>query len=128
MTNRGCLIRTLLESHGHTHPFYAISKDDPEQIRALLAELTARADLQAIILNGGTGVSRRDNTFDAVAASLTKILPGFGEIFRMLSYQTIGSGRCFHAQRRALLSPPRQIRRHIVVFSIPDHPMRWTWQ
>src|SRR3954471_17377268 len=88
----GLLIRTLLESHGHTHPFHAISKDDPDQIRSLLAQLTARPDIQAIILNGGTGVSRRDNTFDSVAASLTKTLPGFGEIFRMLSYPTFASG------------------------------------
>ena len=43
----GLLIRTLLESHGHTHSFYAISKDDPDQIRSLLAQLTARTDIQA---------------------------------------------------------------------------------
>src|SRR5579884_2691121 len=64
----GQLIRQLLESHGHTHPVYRISKDDPAQIRELLATLSGRSDIQAIILNGGTGVSRRDNTFDAVSA------------------------------------------------------------
>ena len=51
------IIRTLLESHGHTHPFYAISKDEPDRIRSLLGELCNRTDIQAIILNGGTGVS-----------------------------------------------------------------------
>ena len=88
----GQLIRQLLESHGNTHPFYQLIKDDPAQIRSLLAELANRPDIQCVIINGGTGVSRRDNTFDAVAASLTKTLPGFGELFRALSYQTIGSG------------------------------------
>ncbi len=88
----GDLIRSLLESAGHTHPVDAISKDEPAGIRLLLSGLAAQDDIQAIILNGGTGVSRRDNTFDAVSASLTKTLPGFGEVFRMLSYQEIGSG------------------------------------
>ena len=118
----GRLIRTLLESHGHTHPFYHISKDDPAEIRGLLGQLTARADIQAIILNGGTGVSRRDNTFDAVAASLTKELPGFGEIFRMLSYQSIGSGALLSRATAGIIvtAPPHP--RHIVVFSIPGSP------
>ena len=116
----GLLIRTLLEAHGHTHPFHTISKDEPAQIRALLAELTARADMQAIILNGGTGVSRRDNTFDAVAAALTKTLPGFGEIFRMLSYQTIGSGALLSRATAGIIVAAD--RRHVVIFSIPGSP------
>jgi len=121
----GLLIRTLLESHGHTHPFHAISKDDPAQIRSLLAQLTARPDIQAIILNGGTGVSRRDNTFDAVAASLTKTLPGFCEIFRMLSYQTISSGAILSRATAGIIVTPTPgggEPRHVVVFSIPGSP------
>lgn len=118
----GLLIRTLLESHGHTHPYHAIAKDDPAQIRSLLADLTARPDIQAIILNGGTGVSRRDNTFDAVAASLTKTLPGFGELFRMLSYQTIGSGALLSRATAGIIVTPPPNPRHIVVFSIPGSP------
>src|SRR6476659_9016716 len=115
----GMMIRTLLESHGHTHPFYTISKDDPAQIRSLLAELCGRSDIQAIILNGGTGVSRRDNTFDAVASALTKTLPGFGELFRMLSYQTIGSGAMLsRATAGIILTPPPLFNDspHTVVF------------
>jgi molybdopterin adenylyltransferase len=135
----GLLIRTLLEAHGHTHPFYAISKDDPEQIRSLLAQLAARDDIQAIILNGGTGIARRDNTFDAVTGCLTKTLPGFGELFRMLSYQTIGSGALLsRAVAGILIAPPTAASsavrtaptnpassaepRTIVVFSIPGSP------
>lgn len=120
----GLIIRTLLETHGHTHPFYQISKDDPAQIRALLQQITARNDIQAIVLNGGTGVSRRDNTFDAVSAALTKTLPGFGEIFRMLSFQTIGSGAILsRATAGIIVTPsPAADSRHIVVFSIPGSP------
>jgi molybdenum cofactor biosynthesis protein B len=121
----GLLIRTLLEADGHTHPFHAISRDEPTQIRALLAELAARTDIQAIILNGGTGVSRRDNTFDAVSACLTKTLPGFGEIFRMLSYQSIGSGALLSRATAGIIVTPDSATggtRHIVVFSIPGSP------
>jgi molybdenum cofactor biosynthesis protein B len=127
----GLLIRTLLESHGHTHPFHTICKDDPAQIRDILRELTARPDIQAIIFNGGTGVARRDNTFDAVSAALTKTLPGFGEIFRMLSYQSIGSGAILSRATAGIIvtpeilgapSNPGHPARHIIVFSIPGSP------
>ena len=118
----GQLIRTLLEAHGHTHPFYAISKDDPDRIRTLLHDLLARPDIQAIIFNGGTGVSRRDNTFDAVSTSLTKTLPGFGELFRMLSYQAIGSGALLSRATAGIIITPPPDSRHIVIFSIPGSP------
>ena len=119
----GLLIKTLLEAHGHTHPFYAISKDDPEQIRGLLAQLAAREDIQAILINGGTGIARRDNTFDAVTDCLTKTLPGFGELFRMLSYQTIGSGALLSRAVAGIMaaSAPGE-GRALVVFSIPGSP------
>ncbi len=118
----GMMIRRLLESHGHTHPFYQISKDDPDHIRALIADLKSRTDIQAIILNGGTGVSRRDNTFDAVSSLLTKTLPGFGEIFRMLSYQAIGSGAILSRAIAGIIVTPPPNPRHILVFSIPGSP------
>ncbi len=121
----GLLIRTLLEGQGHTHPFYQVTKDDPAQIRALLTQLCARDDIQAIILNGGTGVSRRDNTFDAVSAALTKTLPGFGELFRMLSYQSIGSGAMLSRATAGIIvtpPPPAPNPRHLVVFSVPGSP------
>src|SRR6185436_10654566 len=118
----GRLIRTLLESHGHTHPFYQISKDDPAQIRRLIEEIKGRTDIQAIIFNGGTGVSRRDNTFDAVSAALTKTLPGFGEIFRMLSYPTISSGALLSRATAGIIVTAPPNARHIVVFSIPGSP------
>jgi molybdenum cofactor biosynthesis protein B len=118
----GLIIRTTLESHGHTHPFYTILKDEPELIRGTLHELTQRRDIQAIIFNGGTGIARRDNTFDVVSKSLTKVLPGFGEIFRMLSYQEIGPGAMLSRATAGILVTPPPESRHIVVFSIPGSP------
>ncbi len=104
----GRIIRELLQDGGHTHPFYSICKDDPATIRSLMGDWCARPEIQAIILNGGTGIARRDNTFDVVSAMLTKTLPGFGELFRMLSYQTIGSGGAAFPRdgRHHRVSPP----------------------
>jgi molybdenum cofactor biosynthesis protein B len=120
----GQLIRRLLEEAGHTHPVYRVVKDEPAVIQALIREFSERPDVQAIILNGGTGVSRRDNTFDAVSAMLTKTLPGFGEIFRMLSYQSIGSGAMLSRATAGIVVTPSPAGDsiHTVVFSIPGSP------
>ncbi|MBD1926127.1 MogA/MoaB family molybdenum cofactor biosynthesis protein [Trichocoleus sp. FACHB-90] len=87
----GQLIRQLLQNAGHAIGEYAILKDEPTQIRALLATLGQRPDLDALIFNGGTGIAPRDTTYDALEKELSKTLPGFGELFRFLSYQEIGS-------------------------------------
>ena len=86
----GNLIKELLDNEGHVTEFYQVVKDDPEAIAQLLDAL-APQDLDAILLNGGTGIAPRDNTFDVVVRLLEKTLPGFGEIFRLLSYEDIGS-------------------------------------
>ena len=87
----GQLIRKLLEERGHTVVGYHLVKDDPAQIQLWIARGTANDAVQAIIVNGGTGISRRDSTFEAVDAMLEKRLAGFGEIFRLLTFQDIGS-------------------------------------
>ena len=87
----GQLILSLLEKAGHRVTQYHIIKDEPTQIRPLLETLLADPQVEAVIINGGTGVARRDVTFDAIHGMLDKQLPGFGELFRMLSYQDIGS-------------------------------------
>jgi molybdopterin adenylyltransferase len=84
----GALIRELVSAAGHTVTDYRLIRDEPDQISALLDELT---NCKVIIFSGGTGISPRDTTFDAISAKLEKTLPGFGEIFRMLSYAEIGS-------------------------------------
>jgi molybdenum cofactor biosynthesis protein B len=87
----GQLIKQLLQNAGHAIGEYALLKDEPTQIRALLATLGQRPDLDALIFNGGTGIAPRDTTYDALENELSKTLPGFGELFRFLSYQEIGS-------------------------------------
>lgn len=87
----GQLIRSLLEARGHTVVGYSLVKDEPAQIQLWIARGTSNEAVQAIIVNGGTGISRRDSTFEAVDAMLEKRLDGFGEIFRLLTYQEIGS-------------------------------------
>ena len=87
----GQLIRQQLETAGHLLSFYTILPDEPAQIRSLLQTLTQRSDVDAILFNGGTGIAPRDTTYDAIEQLLDKVLPGFGELFRWLSYQEIGS-------------------------------------
>lgn len=87
----GQRIEQLLVATGHTVSFYTIVRDEPEQIRSQIALLVQRSDLDAVIFNGGTGIAPRDTTYDAIATLLEKTLPGFGELFRYLSYQEIGS-------------------------------------
>ena len=87
----GALIRHLLGQRGHLVQAYHIVPDEPTRIRPLLGQLLAREGVDAVIVNGGTGVSRRDVTYDTIAAMLEKTLPGFGELFRALSFEKIGS-------------------------------------
>ena len=85
----GAAIRAALAAAGHAVLRYQIVKDEPAQIAALVREL-AGAGCQVILTNGGTGIARRDSTFEAIDALIEKRLPGFGELFRMLSYAEIG--------------------------------------
>lgn len=87
----GQLIQKLLMQQGHNVAAYHLVKDEPDQIKARIAEGTGNDQVQAIIINGGTGISRRDSTFEAVDGMLEKRLDGFGEMFRFLTYQEIGS-------------------------------------
>ncbi len=87
----GQTIKQLLLDAGHTVGAYTIVKDEPAQIQAQMNVLSQRSDLDAVIFNGGTGIASRDSTYDAIESLLEKTLPGFGELFRWLSYQEIGS-------------------------------------
>lgn len=87
----GQLIQKLLKENGHRIATYHLVKDEPEQIKARISDGVVNDSVQAIIINGGTGISRRDSTFEAVDGMLEKRLDGFGEVFRFLTYQEIGS-------------------------------------
>lgn len=86
----GALIAELATGAGHEVVERCIVPDEPDRLRALLEAYRHRGDLHAALLTGGTGISPRDTTFETVSAILTKPLTGYGELFRMLSYQEIG--------------------------------------
>lgn len=87
----GALACELLEGAGHRVAFREIVKDDAVAIRAALETALATAECGAVILTGGTGVAKRDVTPEAVAPLLDRPLPGFGELFRQLSFAEIGA-------------------------------------
>lgn len=84
----GAAIRAALTHAGHDVVRYTVVRDEPAEIVALVKAYAAGCKL--VITNGGTGIARRDSTIEALDALLEKRLPGFGELFRMLSYQEIG--------------------------------------
>ncbi len=86
----GQLIKNLLAEHGHRLAGYRIVKDEPAEIEALLRQTLTNRDVETVIVNGGTGISPRDGTYEVIDRVLEKRLDGFGEIFRFLSYQDIG--------------------------------------
>jgi len=86
----GDYLRARIEEAGHRLSAYRLIRDEPDQVEAAL-ESCAGEDTQIVIFNGGTGISRRDRTFDALQRKLEKPLPGFGELFRRLSYDQIGA-------------------------------------
>jgi molybdopterin adenylyltransferase len=87
----GAAIIELLKDAGHHVAGKAIEKDEPRRVAELVRQQAVIADVDAIITTGGTGLTSRDSTYEAIDALLTKRLPGFGELFRMLSYEDIGS-------------------------------------
>lgn len=100
---------------GHVVAAYRLIKDEPEQVAAALDELAALPTVRLILFNGGTGIAPRDTTYDVISRKLEKTLPGFGELFRMLSYQEVGAA--------AMLSRATAgVYRGTLVFSMPGSP------
>ncbi|RKN62902.1 MogA/MoaB family molybdenum cofactor biosynthesis protein [Paenibacillus ginsengarvi] len=88
----GRLMRELLEKAGHPVVAYRIVKDEYEPLRRLVKEAAADSRIEAVLLSGGTGIALRDTTYEAVRDTLDKEMPGFGELFRYLSFaEDIGS-------------------------------------
>jgi len=110
----GQLLRRMVESAGHTVVDYRIVKDEADQVLRALDEF-AGGEARVIVFNGGTGIGRRDRTYDVISRPLDKTLPGFGELFRMLSYQEVGAAAMLS---RATAGTDRSK----VVFSTPGSP------
>jgi molybdopterin adenylyltransferase len=87
----GRAIQDLLTSAGHHVVAKIIVKDEPSQVAERVRQQAISGEADVIITTGGTGITSRDSTFEAIDGLLEKRLPGFGELFRMLSYQDIGS-------------------------------------
>lgn len=83
----GALMRRLVEGAGHEVVTQALLRNDEHAVREHVRALTLRDDVDAILITGGTGLGSRDRTVEAVRALFQKELPGFGEIFRVLSFQ-----------------------------------------
>ncbi len=100
---------------GHAVVAYRLIKDEPDQVATVIEELAAMPEVQLVLFNGGTGISPRDTTYDVVSRYLEKTMPGFGELFRMLSYQEVGAAAMFS---RATAG----VYQGTLVFSIPGSP------
>jgi molybdopterin adenylyltransferase len=115
-------LRTVVQAAGYTVAGYRLVRDEPDQVISALDELAA-GEARIILFNGGTGVSTRDTTYDALSRKLEKTLPGFGELFRMLSWEQVGAA--------AMLSRATAgIYRGRVVVSMPGSPaaVRLAWE
>jgi molybdopterin adenylyltransferase len=111
----GNVIRELLAGAGHPVIGSAIVRDEPVDVARIVREACADPRVHVVILTGGTGITSRDSTFEAVEALLDKRLPGFGELFRVLSYQEIGAA--------AMLSRAQMgIHARRIVVSLPGSP------
>ena len=111
----GAVIRELLGAGGHTVVGSTIVRDEPADVTRVIREACADPRVQVVILTGGTGITSRDSTFEAVEALLDKRLPGFGELFRVLSYEQVGAA--------AMLSRAQMgIHARRIVVSLPGSP------
>ncbi|HYB69365.1 MAG TPA: molybdenum cofactor biosynthesis protein B [Candidatus Bathyarchaeia archaeon] len=111
----GALIRERLTQAGHTVVGHAIVRDEPVQVTTIVRQGCADPAVEAFILTGGTGVTSRDSTFEAVEALLDKRLTGFGELFRMLSYHEVGAAAMMSRAQGGVV-------RGRALFSLPGSP------
>ena len=108
-------LRNEIERSGNILHSVQIVPDDPDRVQAALLELADDLSVQVILFNGGTGISRRDRTFDVLNRQIEKELTGFGELFRMLSYEQIGAAAMMSRATAGVCSGK-------LVFSVPGSP------
>ncbi|HEX9938067.1 MAG TPA: molybdenum cofactor biosynthesis protein B [Longimicrobium sp.] len=121
-TDTNAWLREAVAAAGHADGGYRVIRDEPEQVAAALDELCG-GDARVVVFNGGTGIAPRDTTYDVLARMIEKPLPGFGELFRMLSWEQVGAA--------AMLSRATAgVYRGRVVFSLPGSPaaVRLAWE
>jgi molybdopterin adenylyltransferase len=111
----GTILKSKLADLGHVVAGSAIVPDEPARILEELQKARA-AGAQAALITGGTGISRRDSTYEAISGAIARPLPGFGELFRMLSFAEIGSAALLS---RAVAGVTRE---GLLVFAMPGSP------
>ncbi|HIN53604.1 MAG TPA: molybdenum cofactor biosynthesis protein [Planctomycetes bacterium] len=111
----GALIVERLTAAGHVVQRREIIADEPQLIATLLQQCDADAAIQVVLFTGGTGISGRDQTYETVTGQLTRLIPGYGELFRHLSYQEIGSATILSRTVGGLLN-------ETVVLTMPGSP------
>jgi molybdenum cofactor biosynthesis protein B len=110
----GRWLRDAIAAAGHEAGGYRVIRDEPDLVASALEEMAVGGD-RVIVFNGGTGIAPRDTTYDVLARMIEKPLPGFGELFRMLSWEQVGAA--------AMLSRATAgVYRGRVVFSVPGSP------
>ena len=111
----GRILKSRLADQGHTLSGSAIVPDDPARIGQEL-QRAKEAGAQVVLITGGTGITSRDSTFEAVSAAIARPLHGFGELFRMLSFQEIGSAAMLS---RAVAGITKD---GLILFAMPGSP------
>jgi molybdenum cofactor biosynthesis protein B len=118
----GAWLKQAVAAGGHTLADYRLIRDDPDEVDAALHAM-AFGGSRIVVFNGGTGIAPRDTTYDVLARRMEKPIPGFGELFRMLSWDQVGAA--------AMLSRASAgVYRGRVVFSLPGSPaaVRLAWE
>ena len=111
----GQLVIELAQASFHVAAARAICKDDPAAVTQLVKQACGQDDIDVLVINGGTGLTRRDSTFEAVRATYDVEIPGFGELFRMLSFQEVGAAAMLTRASAGVVSGK-------AVFSLPGSP------
>ena len=121
----GAYLTAQLEAAGHVVSGYQIVKDDPEAIRAALEGWLSEGFAQVILTTGGTGIAKRDNTVPVIESLLEITLPGFGELFRQLSYPQVGAAALLSRAVGGLATG-----RHCLLFALPGslNAVQTAWQ
>ncbi len=111
----GDLIQQRVTAQNHEVVFREIVKDEPTQIASLLDKIIETTAAKVILFTGGTGIAKRDTTYDVIVQKLEKVMPGFGELFRMFSFQEVGAAAMLS---RAVAGVYRQR----LIFCMPGSP------
>lgn len=110
----GAWLHDAITAAGHVRAGYRVIRDEPAEVEAAL-ENVAAGGARVVVFNGGTGLAPRDTTYDVLSRRIERPIPGFGELFRMLSWEQVGAA--------AMLSRATAgIYRGVVVFSLPGSP------